>query len=240
MPNLQSLRARSAYTTSASSVMPSMTLPCHTSIFYSVPPARHGVTSNVWSPMARPLPGLVEVVKSAGLKAASIYNWEQLRDLNRPGSMYYSYFCDNCYSPDGDDRLVDEAIRFFGNGGADFVFFYFGTVDVAGHNFGWLSPQYIGQAERVDAALGRLLATLPENFSIVLQSDHGGHDRNHGTDCPEDMTIPWMVSGRGVARNYEITTPVSLLSTAPTIAHLMGIPKPVEWEGTAVTEIFEM
>ena len=38
------------------SVMPSVTLPCHTSIFHSVPPARHGIT--------------VEPVDAAGAAAA--------------------------------------------------------------------------------------------------------------------------------------------------------------------------
>ncbi|MEZ4556357.1 MAG: alkaline phosphatase family protein [Caldilineaceae bacterium] len=58
-PHLDALQARSAYTMAGSSVMPSVTLPCHTSIFHSVPPQRHGIVTNVWQPMARPLPGLV-------------------------------------------------------------------------------------------------------------------------------------------------------------------------------------
>jgi predicted AlkP superfamily pyrophosphatase or phosphodiesterase len=37
-PNLKALLARSAYSLTATSVMPSITLPCHTSIFHSVPP----------------------------------------------------------------------------------------------------------------------------------------------------------------------------------------------------------
>ena len=49
-PTLSGLRARGASTLSARSVMPSVTLPCHTSIFHAVPPTRHGV--------ARAAPGL--------------------------------------------------------------------------------------------------------------------------------------------------------------------------------------
>src|SRR5437773_2286976 len=64
-PALTGLMARGAYSMTARSVMPCITLPCHMSIFHSVPPTRHGVTTNVWSPMARPLPGLMEAASTA-------------------------------------------------------------------------------------------------------------------------------------------------------------------------------
>ena len=89
-PNLRSLIARGASTLTARSVMPSVTLPCHTSIFHSVPPTRHGITVNVWTPMARPLPGLVDVAKDAGKRCSFIYNWEPLRDVSRPEKLYAS------------------------------------------------------------------------------------------------------------------------------------------------------
>ena len=30
---------------------------------------------------------------------------------------------------------------------------------------------------------------------ILLTADHGGHGRGHGSDCPEDMTIPLVMNG---------------------------------------------
>src|SRR3712207_6719837 len=77
-PRLRALRSRGAATMRATSVMPSVTLPCHTSIFHSVPPTRHGVTTNTWTPMARPLPGLVDQAHAAGRRCAFFYNWEEL------------------------------------------------------------------------------------------------------------------------------------------------------------------
>src|SRR6187397_1910036 len=82
-PALTSLRERGSSTLKARSVMPSVTLPCHTSVFHSVPPTRHGITTNILTPMARPLPGLVEVARAAGKRTAFFYNWEELRDLAR-------------------------------------------------------------------------------------------------------------------------------------------------------------
>ena len=237
-PNLKALMARGAVTLQAQSVMPSITLPCHTSIFHSVPPTRHGITSNLWAPLARPLPGLFEVAKIAGKRCASIYNWEELRDIGRPGSLALSLFCNTSYQEDGDDSVAAEAVRVLPQGGYDFAFVYFGTVDTIGHFYGWMSEKYMAQIARVDGALGRLLAALPADTAIVLQSDHGGHERNHGSDAPEDMTIPWLAAGPGIRAGYTLTEPVSLLDTAPTLAHLLGFAPHYEWEGRCVEQIF--
>lgn len=238
-PNLQSLLQRGSSTLSASSVMPCLTLPCHTSIFYSVPPTRHGITSNVWTPMARPVRGLIEVARQAGRKTAAFYNWEPLRDLTPPGALHFAYYRDNSYTADGDQVIADEAARFIGAERPDFAFVYFGTIDIAGHVYGWLSNEYLRQLERDDAALGTVLSVLGDQHSIVLHSDHGGHDRNHGQDVPEDMTIPWLAAGPTIRRDYRIQAQVSLLDTAPTLARLLDLKPDAQWEGHCLAEIFE-
>ena len=237
-PHLRDLRGRSAATMRATSVMPSVTLPCHTSIFHSVPPSRHGITSNLWAPMARPLPGLFDLARAAGKRTGFFYNWEQLRDIGRPGSLDIAYFRNTSHQPDGDTITAGEVARVFAAGLPDFTFVYFGTVDTAGHHYGWMSDGYLGQLETVDAALGTVLGALPSDAVVVLQSDHGGHERNHGTDLPEDLTIPWMAAGPGIRPGYTIDAPVSLLDTAPTIARLLGLAPHHEWEGRCVEEIF--
>jgi predicted AlkP superfamily pyrophosphatase or phosphodiesterase len=237
-PTLRHIMANGAYTLNARSVMPSVTLPCHTSIFHSVPPERHGITTNIYTPMARPLPGLIEVAKDADKRCAFFTNWEELRDLSRPGGLYYSYMINESYNLEHGDRLVAEAaaphLAEF-----DFTFVYLGTVDSAGHFFTWMSDEYLQQVARADAELAKLVAALPDDGVLIVQADHGGHERTHGTDAPEDMTIPWMMIGAGVKQGYAIQRPVSLLDTAPTIARLLGLKPPREWEGTSVDEGFE-
>jgi predicted AlkP superfamily pyrophosphatase or phosphodiesterase len=238
-PNLDYLRANGASTMKASSVMPSITLPCHTSIFHSVPPTRHGITTNTWMPMARPVPGLVDVARMAGMRSAFFHNWEPLRDLNAPGSLAFSYFRDNCYTdPNGDRVIVDEALRYIASDRPDFAFVYMGTLDVAGHDHGWMSPKYLEQLTRVDDALGVLLAGLSADHAVIVNSDHGGHERNHGADIPEDMLVPWIAYGPGIRKGVTIDAPVSLMDTAPTITRLLGLQAHPVWEGRCVDEIF--
>ena len=237
-PNIQALIARGSSTLHARTVMPCLTLPCHTSLFYSVPPLRHGILSNEWVPFAHQLPGLFDQLHAAKLKAAFLYNWEPLRDLSQPGTLAFSYFRDNATTPDGDQVIADEAARFLASERPDFAFVYLGTVDMAGHAFGWMSDEYLRQLERVDTALGTVLAAVNGTHTIVLQSDHGGHDRQHGLNIWEDMTIPWIAAGPQIRRTHTIAGAVSLLDTAPTIARLWNLPTPARWQGQCLNEIF--
>ena len=237
-PHLKALMARSSHTLEAQSVMPSITLPCHTSIFHSVPPTRHGVTTNVFQPMARPLPGLIDVANAAGKRCSIFHNWEPLRDINRPEALFSSFFANTAHQADGDSFVAAAAARDIPVFKPDFAFVYLGTVDTSGHAYGWMSDGYLRQIETVDECLGQVLDALPSDANIVLHADHGGHDRGHGTEMREDMTIPWMASGPGVKRGHVISEAVSLLDTAPTLARLMGLPAHHQWEGRVVEEIF--
>jgi hypothetical protein len=206
------------------------------SIFHSVPPGRHGVTSNTWSPMARPLPGLVEVAHAAGRRCAFFYNWEPLRNLSQPDRLELAYYRDTDETPGGDHYIAGEAMRSLPVDRPDFAFVYLGTVDVTGHAFGWMSPRYLSQAAYVDGAVASLLRVLPADTHVCVQADHGGHDRSHGTERPEDMTIPWILAGPGVRAGHGLQAPVSLLDTVPTLARLLGLAPDPQWEGRVVEE----
>jgi arylsulfatase A-like enzyme len=52
------------------------------------------------------------------------------------------------------------------------------------------------------------------------------------------MTIPWLAAGPSIRAGHVIQTPVSLLDTAPTIAHMLGLKASPQWEGRCVDEIF--
>ncbi|MCB9452643.1 MAG: alkaline phosphatase family protein [Anaerolineaceae bacterium] len=237
-PFLTGLQTRSAYTLTGRSVMPAVTLPCHVSIFHSVPPERHGITDNTWHSMSRPVVGLVEHLKAHRKLSGFIYNWEPLRDLNRPGNLAYAFFEDTCYVPEGDAVIARIAVEQIAAKRWDFLFVYLGTVDIIGHQKGWMSAGYLEHVRFVDGLIQQIMAAGDAETTFILHSDHGGYERDHGRDIPEDMTIPWFITGAGVRENYQIQQPVSLLDTAPTTAYLLGVPPHPEWEGTVVTEAF--
>jgi predicted AlkP superfamily pyrophosphatase or phosphodiesterase len=237
-PHIQQLINDGAYTPHARSVMPSITLPCHTSMMRGVDVSRHGITSNMFAPLARPVPSVFDTVKAAGLRTAIYFNWPELRDLAAPGSVDVSVMHHRMGNA-GDARVAEEAVASLRQDQIDFAFVYLGATDQAGHDFGWMSEEYIAQVEFADHCVGRVVdaaMSLQRPLNIILLSDHGGHDRSHGTDAPEDMTIPFLMWGYAVESNIAIETPVRLYDVAPTVTELLNIAPAPEWDGRPIRE----
>ena len=78
----------------------------------------------------------------------------------------------------------------------------------------------------------KLQNSISDDYTIILLADHGGHDRSHGSDMPEDMTIPILFCGKPFPKNNEIFD-VSIKDVAVTIAKLLDVPPAKEWEGKA-------
>jgi predicted AlkP superfamily pyrophosphatase or phosphodiesterase len=242
-PNLKAFRARSSYTMNARSLMPTITLPCHMSIFYSVPSGRHGVMTNTFTPLARPLPSLVDQLATHHKKTAFFSSWDGFSALYQPGNLDF-HFSRHYVDESGefrlsvDNQVTEAVIHYVPQLESEFTFIYYGTTDSAGHQYGWMSAEYLKQIERVDYLLGTVLAHLPQNAVVLIQSDHGGHEQTHGTDQAEDIFIPWMIAGPGIKSGYQITnTAVNLLHTTPTLAHFLGIPRHGNWRGEMVEEV---
>lgn len=231
-PVIRRLRERGACCMAARTVMPSVTLPCHMSLFHSVEPSRHGVTTNTYSPQVRPISGLFEQLSAAKKNCAMFFDWEQLRDLGRPGSLSLSSFTSgSVYGYENTCRVnTDLAKAAMRDGKTDFIFLYLGWPDEAGHHGGWLQEEYMTALDQCCGMVGELLDTMDDDWALFYTADHGGHDRTHGTELKEDMTIPIFCVGKPFAPGKEIDG-LSILDIAPTIADLMGADIPDEWEG---------
>lgn len=237
IPYAKKFAEGSAYTMQAKTVFPSVTLPCHMSLFHSVDPARHGVTTNTFTPQVRPVKGLCEVLNDNGKSCAFFYNWEELRDLSRPGSLIKSYYVsERKLGFEEANRLVtDAAITSLTEDDPDFIFLYLGWPDYAGHWHGWMGEEYFHSVRRSWDEIERFmneLAKKDEEYTVFVTADHGGHDRGHGADIPEDMIIPLYVMGKDFTCGKEIEG-ANIMDIAPTITKLFGLTPPAEWEGKA-------
>jgi predicted AlkP superfamily pyrophosphatase or phosphodiesterase len=243
-PQLDALWHTGAYTWAAQSVTPSVTLPTHTSMWRGVPPEKHGIYDNVFNAAASAYPSVMEVARQAARHTAMFYSWEELRDLSAPGSLQMSY-CRAALPDDGTDQAVAEvAAAYLVAEQPDLAFVYFGDTDLIGHLDGWMSAPYLAAIERLDQALGTLLAALDRNglreqYTVLFLADHGGHDREHGSAAPADVTIPWIINGPGIRRGHALQTPVRIYDTAATIAYAMGLTQPDVWDGAPVVEAWD-
>jgi len=238
-PVIDGLIARGASTMNAQTVMPCCTLPCHTSMHRGVDATRHGIMTNTFQPLVRPVPSVFDLANQHGLKCGFFFNWGPLRDLCDPESLVVSHFLRDSFRPEGDDRVANAAVDYISKEPLDLMFLYLGYTDECGHQTAWMSPEYIDAISNADACVGRVLAAAGDP-TVLLLSDHGGHDRTHGTEAPEDMTIPWILSGPGAKAGVIIDQPVIIYDTAPTIAQVLGLPLPREWDGKPVMEAIEI
>lgn len=238
MPNLIGLMQRGAFSLEARTVFPSVTLVAHSSMLTGMCPSKHGVDWNDYLPERGYAQGvdLFDIAHAAGLRTYMYVGKKKLKQVTEPASL------DNfVWVNDSDSALMD---RLLGDFPDDFgvLFIHLVQTDLAGHDYGWLSPQQLNIIQGADEALGRLLADLDaRNLSsetlIIVTADHGGNGQGHGSDSRENMTIPWVAAGPGI-QPRALTTLVHTMDTAATSAFALGLEIPYEWDGVPVYEAF--
>jgi arylsulfatase A-like enzyme len=238
MPNLLELMKTSAYSLTAQTVHPSATLPAHSSMLTGLCPSKHGVDWNDYIPENGIAQGidLFDLTHAAGMQNMMYVGKEKLQQVTDASNIDRFVFINDR------DKVVMQTLL------ADFpqdfgmLFIHFATTDDMGDIYGWLSPEQFSVIFRADEAIGDLLAALDayglrDETLLIVTADHGGHDTTHGSSMPEDMTIPWIVSGPGIQAG-KLTTPIYTMDTAATAAYALGFPIPADWDGIPVLEAF--
>jgi len=235
---LKRLMLTCAYSLQVRSVLPGWTLPCIASLMFGVAPGTHGTLTNTFASHDRRVPGLIDLLHAAGYRTASFMNWEQLRDIARPGSVDLSICLNTAESAslalgESDTSLTALAVTALMQHSIDFTFFYLGCVDTAGHTYGWMSPEYLSAIENADFCIERLLDALPDETTVFITADHGGLGNSHGSGSDQELTTPLIAVGAGLPKG-EIRLPISILDIAPTIASCAGVTPPAAWEGKSL------
>ena len=233
-PYIEQMMKKAYYTLDGKTVVPPVTLPCHVSLFYSTTPQRHGITTNGYYPMVRPINGLFEQLKKSGKVSAMYYGWEPLRDVARPGSLKYAEYMDAYEEESVDTILTDKALERIHVSKPDFVFLYLvDTDDKGGHDVGWMTEEYLKRISIAVDNVRKVIEDCGEEYTVIVTADHGGHDRTHGLDIPEDTTIPMFYFGKYFTSGKRFAGG-SILDIAPTIAKIMNVTPAAEWEGASV------
>lgn len=231
-PYVQELLKQGSYTLNAKTVLPTVTLPCHFSLFHSVPPQRHGIMSNTYVPQVHTINGLFEQLRNADKISAMFYGWEPLRDVSRAGSLMYSSFIQAYTAESTDTLLTDAALECIKQNAPDFVFLYLVETDEkGGHDNGWMSETYLSIISKAVDNIKRVIDETKEDYDIIITADHGGIGRAHGSDSPEETAIPMIFIGNNFESDKDLGEDVSILDIAPTVTDIMGVYPAKEWEG---------
>jgi arylsulfatase A-like enzyme len=245
-PTLWRLAHEGSYTLSARTIMPSITLPSHTSMLTGVTPEVHGVTWNTderadHSTVA--VPTVFGVAHARGLRTAAFFSKTKFHHLEVPGTL------DHWRSPaDGAasfsaKRTIGDVARYLGTDKPNLLFVHVGEPDYAGHRSGWMSPAYLRAVRAADDAVARLIVLLDDalgagEYTLLVTADHGGHARTHGSRDVRDVLIPWLAWGEGVRPGTHLGHAIRTMDTAATALWLLGVAVPEGWSGIAVAGAF--
>lgn len=260
MPVLDRLVAEGAHTWEAFTIVPSLTLPSHTSMLTGVGIQKHQID---WNDLV-PEKGLVKVptifalARAQGLSTAMIVGKVKFRTLVLPRSVDRFVLPEK---PDGATIAREFSTMLEGGFRPNLCFLHFADPDGQGHAHGVMSPEKMKALAETDAALGEIVAAIKKagilaSSVLIITADHGGHDRpatenearareglpyqpgTHGSSSPDDVTIPWVAWGYGVRPGFTITAPVVQYDTAATALWLLGVPRPEGFWGRPVTSAF--
>jgi arylsulfatase A-like enzyme len=234
-PNITGLARRGAFTWKAQTISPSMTLPAHASMLSGVTPSVHGLMWDDYQPDKGciTIPTVFSIAEAAGLRTVMVVGKEKFRHLDVAGTVDVFDLATR-----GDADVANEAVVQV-QAGFDLMFVHLPDTDLCGHVNGWLSATCALKVAAADVAVGRILAALPPETTVILTADHGGHQATHGSTMPEDMTIPWMIAGPRITRaGRELTRPVRTVDTAATALFVLGLALPPSATGTVVLEAF--
>jgi predicted AlkP superfamily pyrophosphatase or phosphodiesterase len=240
-----------AHSLTARGVMPTVSSPNWASMISGAGPEQHGVTSNDWEPARHDIdpvatdgasifPTMFGAVRRHMPQAAIgiFHEWDGFARLVEPDAPTLVQ-----HQVDA-EKTIDAAAAFIRDRHPALTMVHLDLVDHAGHESGWLTPEYVAAVEKADALVARLLAAIDDasmrpTTIVMISADHGGVGTRHGGLTKAEIEIPWIISGRGVKRGHTIATPVSTVDTAPTIVFALGIEPPSVWVGRPVLDAFD-
>jgi arylsulfatase A-like enzyme len=245
-PTLFRMLQTGSYSLAATTIMPSNTLPSHTSMLTGESPERHHVSwNNV--PAAKfdtiEVPTIFGVARARGYRTAAFFSKAKFHTLQRAGTLDFSQAPGGWFGKWPSTRTVSDVEEYLDRARPNLLFVHLSDPDSAGHELGWMSAAYRSAVTAADAGIARLLAAAEAtygagNYTVIVSADHGGHGKGHGTDDPLDVTIPWIAWGKGVRQAQLSSISIRTMDTASTVLWMLGLPEPTDWLGTPVIEAF--
>ena len=243
-PNIRRLMESGSFTMWARTVPQSVTLPSHTSMLTGVTPEKHRVlwNSDLPGPVFPQVPTIFEVAKKAGLTTAMVTGKSKFDSLARPGSVDW----ENVKAAT-DAEVGSRAAALLREHRPHVFVVHFPGADKAGHDKGWGSPEQLAAIETIDRSIGDLLAALEEaeldgSTVVILSADHGGAGKGHGPNDPRSRHIPWIASGPGIRKGYDLTRDntlhVNTEDTFATACWLLGL-RTGRIDGKQVEQVLE-
>ena len=258
LPNIHYLMEHGAWTLAKRSVMPSASSINWTSMMCGLPTEMHGFDK--WNSTRGTIPStsdnghgipptIFTIIRQQHPQAETgvIYDWDCIGAITDTLAMNHHFFIKTYlgknvlvstqdYTKLATDYITDKKPEFF--------FFYYGSLDNAGHTYGWYGPEYMAQMKDLDSGVGMIIQALKDagiydDTVIVMSADHGGTGKGHGKFTMLELETPFIVSGKKIKQNFEFPQPIMQYDTAAIIADILGVKIPEDWRGRPIKEIYK-
>jgi hypothetical protein len=246
LPHLGALLDTSAHTLAGRTVEPSTTASALTSLFTGVTPAVHGIRDEhgFLPSLGKRLTLLPRVLAAHGLPMRG-YMRSLPFGFRAIGSTIAARLGVRARFAGQDAAGILEAARpDLSTIRRGVLYLHWPDADLAGHAHGWMTAGYARATERLDHAVGALVAetgVLEDPASaIIFLADHGGGGavpRDHDSAHPHDLTIPILIGGGRVVP-CRLAAGSSPLDVCATIPWVLGVTPPTDWDGRPLREAF--
>ena len=243
MPSASALRERAMWTDSMQTVVPSLTVPGHISMFTGRDVTAIGITSNTLDQSAglalaiNNATTMFQWVKTSGGTSAALVG-ESLVGASDLEQARAFFGIDEVHSVTSNlDTLRDRAIALATQPNAPtLLFVHIPTVDFAGHDYGWIRPdvsgaasgdvlgiEYLNAVRGADGVVSAVWHALEQSVdagdvALVVTADHGG---GHGEGCVAGMPA---IREHCTSQSADRTIPFLLLAKGVSGQRLEGRP----------------
>ena len=251
IPNIQSLMRQGCYTVKKRSVLPSDSGVNWASMFNGSCPELHGYTT--WNSHTPEIPSvelnehgkfptIFSILRKArpDVVTGCIAEWDGIKHVTDTLAMDFYDVVDE----KDNEHLTRVAEKYIKEQKPTLLAVCYDQVDHVGHGEGHDTPAYYKVLEHIDAQVGRIIQALKDagiydDTVILMTADHGGINKGHGGQTLEELEIPFIVCGKGIRKQGEISDVVMQYDTAATIAEIFCLKRPQAWRGDPIYSVFQ-
>lgn len=163
--------------------------------------------------------------------------------LNYADTLCLDYYERIPHASEHPDSIVEASVKYIKEKQPALCFIHIDALDHMGHSFGQGSDEYYAELPLVDDRVRRIVEGVKEagfydDCIIMITSDHGHEGKNHGGHSQLEIETPFVIWGKGIKKNHEITGTLIQYDIAATIAKIFNLDIPQSWRGKPI-EVFE-